>query len=471
MATLLPKKILKGALTLVLVVSLSVTAVPRPAHALFGVGDTIDALYFTKEYLVDLVGWQLAEVARATIVKSIINWINGGFQGSPAFVTDLKQNLRGVEDAVASRLFADLTNNLEAATPFQNKVIDSVRLGYYLSTSPESFYTKNPYTLDQVSPDDEAFRNGDFSQGGWNAWFATVMNPQNNQFGAEATLDRVLTNSVSSASGQRLEELSWGKGFMSWRGDCIATKSQGSAADAVDLSGEDPCIDYAIRTPGGWIYDQGNGAVGSSLEKLISADELDEIIGALMNQLVSRVLGSGGGGGGLSGVSRPASGGGAAYIDQATASSEAGSGTPSANAPATGGTSLGDQFKTTLGEQKSNMLAYSAAWEKIRTEAQAAKQRCAAAWPPAGVISEATAALTKAANALTAIDTINAKIQSATAAGGDQTRVYAEVASDFNAIEFPSASEFARGIEQSGNEGTTLYTQMTNITSATCVGG
>lgn len=466
-----------------ILVAVSSTSFPRTAEAQFVdplnlIQNTIQAVFGSsenvKEYVLDTLAWQAANLAIESITKSTVNWINSGFQGSPAFVTDLNQNLTGVGDAVASRFFEELGNQTIATTPFQDKVLDTVRLGYYLSTSPESFYTRYPYTLDQVSANDRAFLDGDFSQGGFNAWFATVMNPQNNPYGAQDLADQELAQAVANATNNRLQELSWNRGFLSWRGECNEYIPQGEEgyipgddlpADlSVDLTGADSCAEYSIETPGSVIMEQLNSQLGSGVERLVSADEFNEIIGALLNQLASQVLG--GDSGGLRGVSRPSSGGGASFLDR-TGGASSGS-----------GAAIARSFSATIVSQRQAVDAFRANWEKIRAAANLAEQRCGANGQPnaQAVLNQAAAALARAADAIAALEAIQAKIAEASAQGGDQTLALLGITEEYNALinsdVLPTPQEIAEAQTQSQDTGDTepssLYTQLTRQAGGSC---
>ncbi|HWH16412.1 MAG TPA: hypothetical protein VNU25_02410, partial [Candidatus Paceibacterota bacterium] len=271
----LSKKIITGVLGLTLVASVSFPGTARATgYPVFDAANLIENAFtaikssaqVTKDYILDTLVWEVGNLAIQSMTKSIVNWINSGFQGSPAFVTDLNQNLRGVQDAVARRFFDSLAAQDITETPGQDRVLDAVRLAYYLRTSPESFYTRYPYTLYEVSPDPESYLAGDFSQGGWNAWFETVMNPQNNPFGANDLLNRELDAVVSNATNNRMQELSWNRGFLSWRGECQQyapgdTSGQPPPIDSeldgapTSLSSEDNCVAYEVRTPGSVIME------------------------------------------------------------------------------------------------------------------------------------------------------------------------------------------------------------------------
>lgn len=464
----LSKKIITGVLGLTLVAGVSFPGTARATGApVFDAANLIENAFtaikssaqVTKDYILDTLVWEVGNLAIQSMTRSIVNWINSGFQGSPAFVTDLNQNLRGVQDAVARRFFDALSSQDIAQTPGQDRVLDAVRLAYYLRTSPESFYTRYPNTLSQVSPDPESYLAGDFSQGGWNAWFETVMNPQNNPFGANDLLNRELDAVVSNATNNRIQELSWNRGFLSWRGEC-----QQTAGEGVDLSGEDNCVAYEIRTPGSVIMEQLNDRLGDNVNRLVSADEFNEIVGALLNQLVLQVLGGGEGGGGLAGLSQPSSGGGSSFINRAT------------QPPA--GSNIGATFATTVRRQLEQLREFQANWERIRTAAQGALSRCGANGNPnpQEVIDRAAVRLTKAADAIAAVEAIQQEIEDLNALGGNQSAALMEISARYSALvdsdTLPTPEEIgeakAESLDTGDAEPGSLYSQMTRMASGSC---
>jgi hypothetical protein len=479
------KKILAGILGITLSFSAVFGSLPNTAHA--GGAPVFDALNLienaftaikssaqvTKDYILDTLVWEVGNLAIQSMTRSIVNWINSGFQGSPAFVTDLNQNLRGVQDAVARRFFDSLATQDITQTVGQDRVLDAVRLAYYLRTSPESFYTRYPVTLGEVSPDPESYLAGDFSQGGWNAWFETVMNPQNNPFGANDLLNRELDAVVSNATNNRIQELSWNRGFLSWRGECQQYGPGGGQPPPIDseldgapesLGSEDNCVAYAVRTPGSVIMEQLNDRLGDNVNRLVSADEFNEIVGALLNQLVLQVLGGGEGGGGLAGVSQPTSGGGSSFINRATQ--------PSA------GSNIGATFATTVRRQLEQLREFQTNWERIRSAAQGALSRCGTNGNPnpQEVIDRAAGKLTKAADAIAAVEAIQQEIEDLNALGGNQSAALMEISARYSALvdsdTLPTAEEIgeakAESLDTGDVEPGSLYSQMTRMSTGSC---
>ena len=319
-----------------LVLLVSSATYPTKAYAFLGVGDVvaIDLEQSVRNVSIDPLAYTVAKIALNSLSKSVVNWVNSGFNGSPAFVQDLNQTLLSVGDAEATRFIDQFTNNGSLQEiPWKDEIAQTVLSGYLRSTSNDGFALQNPYTLNQVSEDPQAFINGDWSKGGLDAWMSLVLNPANSPRGLLHVTQNALSTRVSGAKDAKTTELSWSNGFNSFRGKCPAASSgtftgggttpggalsfSSSAAIAKPptvLSTADTCAGQPILTPGSLISQAINKhLVDSGVDQYVSADSIGEIVAALMGQLVGNVLG----GGGLVGTSAPTAGGGRSYIDKA----------------------------------------------------------------------------------------------------------------------------------------------------------
>ncbi|MDB5237053.1 MAG: hypothetical protein JWL88_155 [Parcubacteria group bacterium] len=338
----------------------------RPAHALLGLpgitatielpgpllaAEAITAGTNTTQLIIkqvlDGIAWAVAKTAIQSMTKSMVNWINSGFNGSPAFVTNLDQSLQNLSDGVANDFFSALQKNtgINVRSPFQDQVTQALRNAYYSGGG-------TGYTLNQYSTNPQAFLNGNFSNGGFDAWFAALSNDQNNPLGALHAQQNALSAQIADVRANQLHELDWGRGFLSWRGDCKVTKPAGSPTS---LGQSNTCAQYDIKTPGSTVESALGITVTSPLRQLELANSINEIVGALASQLVNQVVG---GGGGLSGLSQPASGGGSTYLSQATDPSQYTS------------SSLATGFVQNVKNDLNNTKKYLADWQKIRTLAQ-----------------------------------------------------------------------------------------------------
>lgn len=245
-----------------------------------------------KEMALDGIFHGLAKMVLNSMTQSLLNWINSGFQGSPAFVTNLGEMLRERADQIAGDfIYNDPALNF-LCSPFQLDVKVALAQSYQ-EQNHGGFASQSQCTLSDVSDNVEGFLNGSFGDGGWPAWFETTQNPMNTPNGAYFAGQAEMQARIANDRGQTIQELDWGKGFMSFK----ACDSSSSAS-----GGSQNCT---ITTPGAVIADQVNKSLGAGQDALISADEVNEIIAALFAQLAKQaitglngLLGLGGGGSG-----------------------------------------------------------------------------------------------------------------------------------------------------------------------------
>ena len=155
-----------------------------------------------------------------------------------------------------------------------------------------------------------------------------------------------------------------------------------------------------MQTPGSVIHDQLSTTLGSGVGKLISADEIDEIIGQLAMSMVSSVLG--GSSGGLSGVAQSSSANSRSLLDQYVSENASSS---------TSSTNVGSLAQSRL----TDISNYEAAWNTILASAQTASssvqsliQQCSqSSVPRSDLVNEGQTAL------LTEVNPLVSKAQSA----------------------------------------------------------
>ncbi len=300
-------------------------------------------------------------------------------------MSDLRQNLSTLGDTVANSFLDQLDKEVITETgftiksPFQDQLNQKLRNEFYQTTA--SYGINQYYTLYKTSPNPQAFLKGDFTNGGFNAFFSASQNPANNPFGAYLAANNQLQSQIDSATKAREAELSWSKGFLPWRGNCNSASSavqqfnQAAGAPAVSLGAQDNCLFSTVKTPGSVIESQLENSLGSGIRQLELADSINEIVGALIGQMVNQVLGSGG----LSGLSQPAPGGGQAYISQAT----------NANAYVSANSSIANGVIQNIKDNQTAFTDYRDEWQRVLDAANAAQQRCGASSASSAQVSQA----------------------------------------------------------------------------------
>jgi hypothetical protein len=242
------------------------------------------------------------------VTKSIVTWIDNGFEGNPAFITNTDQFLRDTADIAIGDML--MGTDLEfLCDPFKIQV----KLALGLQYRPFNEQIKCSFTdaLGNVNNAMNTFLEGDFiGGGGWDSWLQMTTVPQNNQMGAMLLAQSELDARIETSQSQATLEASWGNGFMSWN-ECtdsngvvttgsnsrdVVTTSVGTASSTAvrtitdspqTTSADKKCV---IKTPGKEIVEQLGWAQSSSIREFELADDLDAIIGALVNQVIQQGL-------------------------------------------------------------------------------------------------------------------------------------------------------------------------------------
>src|SRR3989344_4574420 len=215
-----------------------------------------------KEYILDPIAWFVAKVLIKHMTRSIVNWINSGFDGNPAFVTDLGGFLTDVADQeIGNFIYGSGLSAL--CDPFELQI----RLSLALKYSPVT--EKIACRLSDVVGNIDNFLSGtsnSFQEGGWDGWFRLVTN--DNPYNRYLEASRALETKISEAQGRATVELSFNKGFFSWK-ECRSGAPAGSARAAQD----EGITDCETVTPGSFIESQLVNVAGSGIRQLELANE------------------------------------------------------------------------------------------------------------------------------------------------------------------------------------------------------
>ena len=259
------------------------------------------------------------------LTLSIVNWINSGFNGSPAFVTNPSQYFQNLADGIAGNFLQSNGALSSLCSPFSldvrialaRKQSGNLQQGRYTCTLSGAI--KNAKNAAQ-NASQNGFIHGDFSQGGWDAFAALTGDPQNNAGGAYLEAQGDLGSQISSASNQKTNELNQGNGFLS-KESCTytATNNQTGQVSSVspDAYNANAGISAYGQNNGGVTYKQNcttqtpgsvtagvlQKSLGVPTDELLVANDLNAIITAAFSQLSYQVLNLG-----LSSISNSKSG-------------------------------------------------------------------------------------------------------------------------------------------------------------------
>lgn len=247
----------------------------------------------------DSIAWGLARQVLHAFTQEMVSWIRTGqFDGGPLFTTDLVGSLFEAADNAAGHFLAQYRSEewyQLLCSPFRPHIYLALGRG------------RTPYierarcTVTDIVSNLEDFYS-DFSNGGWAAWFSTI-EPQNNPYGhylntqeeidrrqREVTFD-IRHNFLAGQGSIGLKRCKKGAEIMPGKVGYVGV-GDGSKPFC-------PPDKYETVTPGKVVEDQLIDALGSDIKQLGVADEVNEIIVAVFDELLSWLVSGGSSGGGL----------------------------------------------------------------------------------------------------------------------------------------------------------------------------
>lgn len=258
-----------------------------------------------KEYGLDTAAYLFVNIIIKRMTAQTVNWINSGFKGNPAYITDPGQFFLETSDRVASTFLSSTALN-QLCSPFKAEVrLALVRS--YLDDYRENYSC----SLSKIKDNYEAFMN-DFSQGGWEGWFELTQIDSNNPYGSYLQAKNSLSVQIGSQQKKYQDQLQWGSGFLSFE-KCASPLTQIDIDNGYGEQGYavGDCFDnnYVTVTPGSVIQNQLDNTLSSGMRRIEVGDEINEIVGSLLTQLTLKSIQ------GLKNITQ-GSNGGNSFIDQ-----------------------------------------------------------------------------------------------------------------------------------------------------------
>jgi hypothetical protein len=216
-----------------------------------------------------------------SITNSIINWIKGGFQGQPGFITDPEAFFADAADQATGRFMKEFLS-----PEVYNAICRPFRIDLLigLKRSRNLYVERMRCTLSTVLAN---VQNGvefgvKIREGDWGDWMSATLSPQNNPSGAILTSLNELLDRQGEARDTAKTESIFNVGFLSMK-ECVEKGYN-------DWTGETFCIQYKATSPGKWVSDTLTEATGIDMQRLAVADEINEILAALITQLLTGIL-------------------------------------------------------------------------------------------------------------------------------------------------------------------------------------
>ena len=214
---------------------------------------------------------------------SIVQWINNGFKNpdgtkGPGFVTNPNQFFRQIADREAGAFFQGLG-------PIGNVICKPFDLRIRLALLNE--YNNNGYGQQQctLSAIKQNFANLQNSGDYMSDWFQLTQQDNNNAIGSYFIARKRMADGITYNIAQNTLELNLGKGFLNLK---KCAKYSTTAKDP--NSGKPQCTEWQTTTPGAEVQASLDRAMGSKTHRIEIATNFNQIISALVNQIVIQAV-------------------------------------------------------------------------------------------------------------------------------------------------------------------------------------
>ncbi|MBI5742716.1 MAG: hypothetical protein HZA25_02675 [Candidatus Niyogibacteria bacterium] len=260
-----------------------------------------------KETVLDTIAFTMAKAVLSDLTKSTVSWIKSGFDsnGNPFIPSNYNSWVQDAADKAGGNFLDDLTNGKfsQFCSP------TGFNIGLSLPRA-EPFEIKTKCSLSEFGNNWQTAYDS-AAKGDWSAWLQ-ISRPENNPYG-QILLSWEEKNRRANAAGDKQKtDLSLNKGVLSLSESQPSTEADQACIDNCDaeynravenkwegLTGQSyydacitACVDAVgkrITTPGEQINAQLTTALGSGWAKLEAADELNEVLGALVSYALSQV--------------------------------------------------------------------------------------------------------------------------------------------------------------------------------------
>ena len=243
-----------------------------------------------KDKVLDPIAYHIAKTFISQMLRSTVIWINSGFKGSPAFIQDLDKFLLDTADLAAGEYIKSLGEvGSIICKPFRINIQLALKLKYQKAREGKRV---DECRLSGIVDNIENFIDGTVSRDKfWAQWIEVTSKPGTyTPYGQMLEAETAMNIYINGKRTTILKETDWGQGFLSKKvcePVAVANAAAGSPASAPAAAPKEVC---KIVTPGETIAASLNKALGASTDSLVAADEINEVIGALIGQIANQAL-------------------------------------------------------------------------------------------------------------------------------------------------------------------------------------
>jgi len=284
---------------------------PKKAQALDGGGSWMQAI---KEIVLDAIGWVISDVILRRLETKIIAWGRGeeSDSGEPLAVSDYAIYFAKAVALGTAEYIAEFDALWDETDRFEKDVRDTLENLGVTTLYQDMQYARyaQPTLMSDIDYNYQAFINSGYSfqYGGWGSWFSMIK-PENNIFGqylmavkARSNYERaskeVADKETDVSGGYENEKVTTLTSIDKCKSHCENTYG---ANDFVTQEAYQRCIarcdtrmgvplETTVKNLGTTIEKYTTDALGKDFSRIISADEISELIGIFFSSVLNKAI-------------------------------------------------------------------------------------------------------------------------------------------------------------------------------------
>ncbi len=258
------------------------------------VAQTTGATQF-KECTLDGLAFALKEGIIKNLIAATITYVNNGFNGGPAYVQNEDAYFQDQSDKLFEQYLENPNNFSSVCSAWEADVRLALASQYSTSVggrritqlSGTGTGTNQPVSSgsQKICPlDNGGYATGETNSDYWGTFLQQTTRTEGNALTSYFNIQETFTSALQNEAEKTIRELQRNEGFfdVTYCDDGSDTYNN-ITGESVSISGQN----CKVTTPGSVINEQLNQALGSDLDRLEQADELNELFSALIGQLIN----------------------------------------------------------------------------------------------------------------------------------------------------------------------------------------
>lgn len=261
-------------------ITVVIDPIQAAGNVLADFGNAILGSLELKEYILDALMWAFVKFIIHEISTSLITWINSGFRGDPLYIGNLEFFFYDVCAETLDSFMGDFM-----AQPIPNFAKSVIARGVAQTNPCAAVLGESAdFILPTLAESIVNILYNDLQRATWQT-LTQFLNSRNNFYGQQRMAEYELARREMIKANVRDEQLDFGSGFLQFE-QC--TQIDDPSYSAVMGTSFEYCQNL---TPGAIVEDHLAEVLGDDVRTLEIADEIDEIIAALVQQLISQAFG------------------------------------------------------------------------------------------------------------------------------------------------------------------------------------